>query len=326
MEKPSRVEHFEAVGTLAGWNDHFKLVHLTSALKRAAKSFFRSCLPTQRSNYHEMVAALRKRLTPVQLTVVQTTFFHSRRQGQKASVDDFAQELRKLHTRAYVAATCASTEAEKVGQTVLINQFVSGLRPELQVKIVGVEGSMDELILNARFEEGKTKEFAAVRTSVPFPRRPSAPHGDSVTTSTPSPTRNSWKAKPDIPKVERSGSDPARSGRSGSRKCFNCGLEGHLARACTYRKPAQGDQEAHGRRTVSMVTLEKKPEKRATEERIAELKQELQKAELAVAIEAAGTLNTMEATGNSPVFAPIEMNGITAKTLINTGSPATIVS
>ena len=75
-----------------------------------------------------------------------------------------------------------------------------------------------------------------------------------------------------------------------------------------------------------MVTLEKKPEKRATEERIAELKQELQKAELAAAIEAAGTLNTMEATGNSPgeqlgptVFAPIEMNGITAKALIDTG-------
>ena len=84
---------------------------------------------------------------------------------------------------------------------------------------------------------------------------------------------------------------------------------------------------------MSMVTLEEKPEKRATEERIAELKQELQKAELAAAIEAAGTLNTMEATGDAPgarlgptVFAPIEVNGITAKALIDTGSPATIIS
>ena len=42
------VEHFEAVGTLAGC---FKLVHLTSALKGRAKSFFCSCSPTQRSNY-----------------------------------------------------------------------------------------------------------------------------------------------------------------------------------------------------------------------------------------------------------------------------------
>ena len=58
-----------------------------------------------------------------------------------------------------------------MGQTVLVNQFVSGLRPELQAKIVGLEGSMDELIMKARFEEAKTKEFAAARTSVPFPRR-----------------------------------------------------------------------------------------------------------------------------------------------------------
>ena len=220
-----------------------------------------------------------------------------------------------------------------MGQTVLVNQFVSGLRPELQAKIVGLDGSMDELITKAHFEEAKTKEFAAARTSVPFPRRLAEPHGDPVTTSMPSPARNSWRSKPDGPTEERHGSDPARSGRSGSRKCFNCGLEGHLARACTYRKPTRGDQEAHGRLTVSMVTLEEKPEKRATEERIAELKQELQKAEFAAAIEAAGTLNMMEATGDAPgarlgptVFAPIEVNGITAKALIDTGSPATIIS
>ena len=109
------MENFEAVGLLSGWNGHFKLVHLTSALKGAAKSFFRSCPPAQRSNYDKMVAALRKRFTPVQLTAVQTQLFHSRRQGQKESVDDFAQELRKLHTRAYAAATCANAEAEKVG-------------------------------------------------------------------------------------------------------------------------------------------------------------------------------------------------------------------
>ena len=240
------VEQFEAVGSLAGWNDHFKLVYLTSALKGAAKSFFRSCLPTQRSKYDEMVAALKKRFTQVQLTAVQTQLFHSCRQGQKESVDDFAQELRKLHTRAYAAATCVNAEAEKVGQIVLVNQFVSGLRPELQAKIVGIEGSMDELILKARFEEAKTKEFAATRTSVPFARRPPASHGDAVTSSTPSPTRTSWKAKPNIPAEERCGPDPAKSGRRGNRKCFNCGLKGHLARACTYRKPARADQEAHG--------------------------------------------------------------------------------
>ena len=67
----------------------------------------------------------------------------------------FAQELRKLHSKAYSAATCANPEAEKMGQMVLVHQFVSGLHPELQSKVVGVEGSMDALALKARFEEAK---------------------------------------------------------------------------------------------------------------------------------------------------------------------------
>jgi hypothetical protein len=74
------VEHFESVAGLAGWNDHFKLVHLASALRGAARSFYRSCTPTQRSNYHILVAELKKRFTPVQLPAVQTQLFYSRRQ------------------------------------------------------------------------------------------------------------------------------------------------------------------------------------------------------------------------------------------------------
>ena len=73
--------------------------------------------------------------------------------------------------------------------------------------------------------------------------------------------------------------------------------------------------------------LEKSGQK-ATEKCIAKLKQELQQTELAAAIEAAGTPNTVEAIGNSPdahlgpnVFAPIEVYSITARALINTGSP-----
>ena len=87
------LEQFESVGTLAGWNDHYKLVHLTSALRGTAKAFYRSCAPAQRSNYQELVAALKKRFKPVVLMAVQSQLFHSCRQGQKESVDDFAQDL-----------------------------------------------------------------------------------------------------------------------------------------------------------------------------------------------------------------------------------------
>ena len=43
----------------------------------------------------------------------------------------------------------------------LVNQFVSGLRSELQSKVVGVEGSLEEIVAKARFEEAKRKELSS---------------------------------------------------------------------------------------------------------------------------------------------------------------------
>ena len=95
----------------------------------------------------------------MQLTAVQTQLFHSPWQGMKESVDDFAQELRKLYSKAYTATTYVNPEAEKGGQMVLANQFISGLQPELQATVVGMEGSMDALVLKPWFEEAKAKEL-----------------------------------------------------------------------------------------------------------------------------------------------------------------------
>lgn len=47
-----------------------------------------------------------------------------------------------------------------MGQTPPANQFIAGLHPELKKKLIGVEGLLEELILKARFEEAKGREFA----------------------------------------------------------------------------------------------------------------------------------------------------------------------
>ena len=62
------LQHFEAVSKLARLDDHYKLVYLTISLRGTAKSFFRSCTPTQRSSYHMLLAKLKKRFNPIQLT------------------------------------------------------------------------------------------------------------------------------------------------------------------------------------------------------------------------------------------------------------------
>ena len=117
------LEHFEAV---ARWDEHYKLVYLTTALRGTAKSFYRSYSLAQRSSYCALVAELKKRFTPVRLT---TQLFHDRRQGPQETVDDFAQDLRRLYSQVYAGFTRGTPEAEKVGQTVLASQFVAGLRP-----------------------------------------------------------------------------------------------------------------------------------------------------------------------------------------------------
>lgn len=53
----------------------------------------------------------------------------------------------------------------------LANKFVAGLGAELKTKVVGQEGSLDQLLLQARFEEAKRTELANQR-STPMVRRP----------------------------------------------------------------------------------------------------------------------------------------------------------
>ena len=102
----------------------------------------------------------------MQLAAVQTQLFHERRQGPRESVDEFAQELRKLFSNAYSRSTRGGPEAEALGEIMLSNQFVVGLRPELKTKMVGMEGGFEELLMKARFEEAKkNREVTAVKTS-----------------------------------------------------------------------------------------------------------------------------------------------------------------
>ena len=89
------LEQFESVATLGGWSEHGKLVNLTTRLRGAAYSFYRSCTLEQRSSYSLLTAELKKRFTPVKLTAIQTQLFHDRVQGAKESVDEYAQALRK---------------------------------------------------------------------------------------------------------------------------------------------------------------------------------------------------------------------------------------
>ena len=149
-------------------------------------------------------------------------------------MDEYAQDVRKLFRQAYVGVLAGGTNRDVWGR-MLANQFVAGLGMELKYKVVGQEGNLDQVLLKDRFEEAKRKELACQR-SAPFVKR-LPPGGTKVNQ-----TRHS-SVQPGITKtygtgLEHDGNRPAQgsANKPQKRKCFNCGIEGHMVRECPYPK------------------------------------------------------------------------------------------
>ena len=193
---------------LAGWNGHAKLVNLTTRLRGSAYSFYRSCTTEQRNDYGLLIQQLTTRFTPVQIQPIQSQLFHDRKQGPKETVDEYAEALKKLFAKAYSKLARGGPVAESMGQSVLANQFVAGLRPELKSKVVGSDGNFEQLTTKAKFEEVKNQNLA---TSSSYSRLFMDQKG----------------ATSQLPSVKNQLLE-GQSGRtrkfSSTKGCFNCGL------------------------------------------------------------------------------------------------------
>ena len=172
------LEQFELIADVLGWSPQAKLIYLITRLQGQAYSFFRSCTMEQHTDYSLLVAELKKRFIPVALPAKQSNLFHDKKQGVSESVDIYAQELCTLFHKAYPSVQQGTREAEALGQTILTNQFVAGLLPDIKSKIVGSEGNFNQLLSKARFEEAKLREIYSIQSSPPI----------SVVHKTPRPT------------------------------------------------------------------------------------------------------------------------------------------
>ena len=254
--------------------------------------------------------------------------FHDRVQGAKESVDEYAQALRKLFAKAYPSVLRGTSESNSMGQTVLANQFVAGLRPELKAKVVGTDGNIEQLLVKARFEEAKRKELATVR-STPQPKRPvTSQNGTAPPRSTP----NTPNTTPSSASQQKSNSKP--------KGCFNCGMQGHFLRTCPYPRQ-QKDREASGRKETSVACVEptRNPPSGgeptlSLAEKVEDLRRKLYEAELAAAVHSTSSIIKNVTLSSNPsktnlgpvITSKVEVNGITTEALVDTGSPVTIIS
>ena len=152
------LERLELVAATCHWDDRTKLVNIATRLRGSASRFYRTCSPQQRSDYTALTTALTQRFIPVRIQAVQSSRFHERRQEAKETVDSYAQELRKLFYQAYSSAS-GTEGADRMGQSVLSYQFIAGLVSDLKRKLVGREGTFEQLPEVARFEEARIRDI-----------------------------------------------------------------------------------------------------------------------------------------------------------------------
>ena len=259
--------------------------------------------------------------------------------------------LRQLYAKAYPPSVRGGEEAE----TVLASQFVAGLKPEIRKRIAGCEyTSLDQLLIKARFEEAKQRELAekdqprdGSKQTMPCNnsnhnqsnskqvgnqngRRDNREHlgGEKMEFS---PSNQSTKAQLNALIVVELATYPESRWRS-SKGSGEKEITPYPETTGRKIRSLQAEPEQQkGRRQDE----ERKPEQKQS--RVAELRKQLQLAEVEESLVAetneatlcgiSSTTDTKGYTELGPsITADVELEGIPIKTLLDTGSPVTIVS
>ena len=128
-----------------------------------------------------------------------------------------------------------TTALEDISKSILCNQFVSGLLPNIKIKVAGTEGNFETLLTKAWFEEAKLRDLG--RQDLRF----------NVGGRRQFPSHNSGNSLPNT-------------------RCYKCGSFGHMASKCPqkWRRSRESERlnqppnNSCNNRTVNNIVAEDK--------------------------------------------------------------------
>ena len=313
------------------------MVNLATSLKGVDYALYRSCTATQRASYLQIVGLLTDQFTPLQTQSIQSSLFSDRKQQPNETVDEYAQDVRHLFFQAYPRAQQETEETETMRQSVSAYQFVAGLKSNLKSKVAGVEGTFDQLLVKARFEEAKLRDLSSVSVSTAKTLLKDAP-------------RKPYQATNPVKPANQHGAVATNEERScdrASNQCYHCHGTGHFQRNCPLRgRAAPEEVPGHNPGAESKTTPKRVAALVATgdtdlhldrqrkQERVLELRRALQEAEFDESMsDAVATMRVLKSANGDKrnslgptLSAHVEFEGSPVKALLDTGSPVTIVS
>ena len=299
------LDQLDIMAGVFSWREDAKLMHLVSRLKGAALAYYRTCPPETKRSYALLKEALLKRFTPVHVQAVQGALFYERSQKPTETVDQYAQELRLLFRKAFPKIERDSGEE---GEKILTFRFVAGLRAEIKKKMVTTEGTFDQTLVRARFEEAQWRELKSGDRSDSTSNKRYPVNGGQNRQQTGGRPRGAPSGS------SQAKSPPTRNGplQESRGECYKCGAVGHYARSCPFGGRAQPKESVGKASNTDQLFL---PRSTKVGETAATLK----------------TLGTTEEEQKKyprgkRISQTVRLDGQQIEALLDTGSPVTIVS